>query len=65
MYLLFTNKWRFLPSLYLSQGGYVTAIVCLSVCLLATLPKNFQTNLYEIFREGWQWVSEEIIRFWY
>jgi len=26
---------------------------CLSVCLLATLRKNFQTDLHEIFREGW------------
>jgi len=26
----------------------------LSVCLLATLHKNFQTALHEIFREGWQ-----------
>jgi len=27
---------------------------CLSVCLLATLRKNFQTDLHEIFGEGWQ-----------
>ena len=25
--------------------------VCLSVCLLATLRKNFRTDLHEIFRE--------------
>ena len=27
----------------------------LFVCLLATLRKNFQTDLHEIFGEGWQW----------
>jgi len=37
--------------------------VCLSVCLLATLRKNFQTDLHEIFREGWQWTSEQMIKF--
>ena len=37
---------------YLRQGRYVI-VVCLSVCLLATLHKNFQTDLHEIFREGW------------
>jgi len=31
---------------------------CLFVCLLATLRKNFQTDLHEIFREGWQWAKE-------
>ena len=35
--------------------------VCLSVCLLATLRKNFQMDLHEIFREGWQWASEQMI----
>jgi len=32
--------------------------------LLATLRKNFQTNLHDIFREGWQWANEQIIKFW-
>jgi len=27
----------------------------LFVCLLATLHKNFPTDLRDIFREGWQW----------
>ena len=58
---------------YLSQGGYVfivvtstivIVIVCLSVCLLATLRKNFRTDLHEIFREGWQWANEKTIKFW-
>jgi len=30
----------------------------LFVCLLATLHKKFQTDLHEIFREGWQWAKE-------
>jgi len=44
---------------YLCQGGYVLVIVCLS----ATLPNNFQTDLHEIFREGWQWANEQMIKF--
>jgi len=34
---------------YRLQGGYVFVVVC----LLATLRKNFQTDLHGIFREGW------------
>jgi len=37
--------------------------VCLSVCLIATLRKNFLTVLHVIFREGCQWVSEQLIKF--
>ena len=36
-----------------------------SFCLLATLRKNFQTDLHEIFREGWQWANEQMIKFWW
>ena len=36
---------------YLRQGGYVFVVVCLFVCLLATLRKNFRTDLHEIFRK--------------
>jgi len=39
--------------------------VCLSVCLLATLHKNFQTVLHDIFRQGWQWAIEQMIKFWW
>ena len=39
--------------------------VCLSVCLLATLHRNFQTDLHEIFRERWQWTGEQMIKFWW
>jgi len=28
---------------------------CLILWLLATLRKNFRTDLHEIFRDGWQW----------
>jgi len=31
----------------------------LFVCLLATLRKNFRTDLHEIFREGWLWAIEQ------
>jgi len=54
---------------YVHQGGYVIVVVCLSVCfsvcLLATLRKNFQTNLHGISREGCQWASEQMITFWW
>ena len=36
---------------------------CLFLCLLPTLRQNFHTDLHEIFREGWQWASEEMINF--
>jgi len=50
---------------YLRQRGYVFIVVCLSVCLLVTLRKNFQTDLHEIFRQGWRWASEQMITFWW
>jgi len=27
--------------------------------------QNFRTDLREIFREGWQWASEQLIKFWW
>jgi len=33
------------------------------VCLLATLRKNFGTDLHEIFREGWSWAIEQMTTF--
>ena len=55
---------------YFCQGGCVFVIVGLSVfvlfvCLLATLRTNFQTDLHEIFREGWQWANEQMLKFWW
>jgi len=45
---------------------YVSSLfVCLFVCLWATLHKNFWTDLHKIFREGWQWASEQMIKFWW
>jgi len=29
------------------------------------LRKNFQTDLHEIFREGWQLVNKQLIKFWW
>jgi len=37
---------------------------CLSVCLLASLQKNFPADLHEIFRKGRQWANEQKIKFW-
>ena len=34
---------------------------CLSVCLLATLCRNFLTDLHESFREGWQCDNQQLI----
>jgi len=39
--------------------------VCLSVGLLATLSKNFRTDLHEIFRKGWQRANEQMIKVWW
>ena len=50
---------------YLRRGGYVIVVVCLFVCLLATLRENFRTDLHEIFREGWQWANEQTVKFWW
>jgi len=44
---------------------FVCLSVCLSVCPLATLRKNFRKDLHEICREGWQWASEQMIKFWW
>jgi len=41
----------------------LSLFVCLSVCLLAILRKKFPTDLHEIFREGWQWANEQMIKF--
>jgi len=38
-------------------------VICLSVCLLVTLRKDFETDLHEIFREGWQGTLEQNIKF--
>jgi len=44
---------------------FSSLFVCLSVFLLATLRKDFRTDLHEIFREGWQWASEQTSKFWW
>jgi len=49
----------------LSVCLFVCLFVCWFVCLLATLSKSFRTDLYEIFREGLQWASEQMITFWW
>ena len=51
----------------LHQRGCVIVVVCLSVCLSVSnfAQKNFGTDLHEIFREGWQWASEQMVKFWW
>jgi len=45
---------------YLHQGGYVIVVVCLFV---SNCVQKLQTDLHEIFSEGWQWASEQMIKF--
>jgi len=57
--LPFINKRK---SHYLCQGRLCfrrRLSVCLRVCLLAILRKNFRTDLHEIFRGGIQWAVEQ------
>jgi len=44
---------------------FSSLFVCLSVCLLATLRKNFGMDLHKIFRAGCQWPIEQMIKFWW
>jgi len=39
---------------------FSSLFVCLSVCLSVS-----RTDLHETFREGWQWSSKQIIKFWW
>jgi len=41
---------------------FSSLFVCFSVSLLATGRKNFRKDLHKIFREGWQWTSEQIVK---
>jgi len=61
----FSNSILVAVDVYLRQGGYVIVFVGLFVCLLATLRRNFRMDLHEKFREGWQWASEQMIKFWW
>jgi len=41
---------------------FSSLFVCLFVSLLATLGRNFGTDLHEIFTEGWQWANKQLIK---
>jgi len=43
------------------QVMFSSLSVCVSVSNFA--PKNFRTDLHEIFREGWQWADKQLIKF--
>ena len=47
---------------FITSAKEVLFLMCLSVCLLATLCRNFQIDLQETFRVGWQWASQQMIR---
>jgi len=63
---LATNASRLRILIFTSaKEGYVFVVVCLFVCLSATLRKNVRTDLHEIFRKCWQWADEQMIKFWW
>jgi len=67
--LRFVRRWSAVRSAVVCgfqtypQAGYVIVVVCLFVSLLATLLENFGNDLHVIFREDWQWASEQMIKF--
>jgi len=52
-------------NLFLPLARRICFRCCWFVHLLATLRNNFQAYLLEIFREGWQWADEQMIKFWW
>jgi len=48
---------------YLRQEAYVVVVVCSSV--FSNFLWKLQTDLHEIFSEGWQWANEETVKFWW
>jgi len=43
---------------------FPSLFVCLSVrVFVSNVVQKFQTDLHEIFRKGWQWASEQMIKF--
>jgi len=52
--------WHWLTQV-VPEKGCKMVVVVVSVCLLATLRKNFQMDLHEIFREGWQWPINKLL----
>ena len=66
--LLLSSCYLFqLPALHICylRQGYCFRRFSLCVCMLVTFCKNCQTDLHDIFREGWQWASEQMIKFWW
>jgi len=59
------NRGRHLYSAGRPSRWAFAHISSLSLCLLATLRNNFQTDLHEIFRAGWQWATEQTVKFWW
>ena len=43
---------------------FVCLFVCLFISLSATLRENGWTDLHEIFREGVEWLWDDLIQFW-
>jgi len=62
-YVVMGRPLCFTPVITSAKEGYVFVVVCLSVCLLATLRKNFRSAWHEICREGWQWADKKWLNF--
>jgi len=55
----------FVGCFYLRQGRYVIVVVCLFVCLLATLRNCERICLKLLGKLGWQWADEQMVKFWW
>jgi len=58
------KNYSLLLNFYSLSKSRIIVVVCLYVSLLATLRKKVQTDLHEIFRKGWQWANEQMMKFW-
>ena len=59
------NWWQYFSVVNSAKEVMFSSLfVCLSVCPLATLRKNFPTDLHEILGECWQWANAQMSKFW-
>jgi len=55
--IMMTQQYNFVAS---------AIVLCLSVCLfVSNFAQKLLNGLHEIFREGWQFANEQMIRFWW
>jgi len=57
---------RFVSTVLDGANSYLRHVGPIIVAfLLASVHKNFQTDVHAIFRKFWQWSNEQIIKFWW